>query len=280
VAGLLDELARVESAEGRKLQTEAVLAKIQRIRRKLDSQDQENFQTRTGRSEVKEFLAEVRDMEPEKQAEFMLQNRDLFEFFDRAKSRGRKVLISDHEDKLRGVDRGYGEGRTKPADYIHSFQQHILELSKRNEYAALRAILKRPAELKRKDLKELLLHLEDKNFDFRSLKQAYEEMTNQEMAASIIGLIRQQALGTPILSHSLRIHEALGKLKTENDFNRNQENWLNRIASQLQKELIIDQDSFNEEPFKSKGGFGAMNKIFNERLDEIMARLHEEIYPA
>lgn len=279
-AGLLDELNRMEKPQDKRIQAEAILAKIQRKRRRMGAHATENFQTKSGRSGIKEFIAEVRAMETEKQTEFILANCDLFEFFDRAISYGGTLFLSDHPDELRGVERGYGEGRQKPADYIHSFKLYILDLSMKNEYAALRSILDRPSSLRRQDLKELLLHLEERHFDIRSLKLAYKEMNNKEMAASIIGFIRQQALGTPILSHSSRIHEAVEKLKTENDFNKNQTGWLDRIAEQLKRELVIDQESFDREPFKQKGGYKQLNKIFNNELPDLMERLHNEEYTA
>lgn len=117
-----------------------------------------------------------------------------------------------------------------------------------------------------------------KHYDDKTLKRVNEEMTNQEMAASIIGFIRQQALGTPILSHSMRVEEAVQRLKEENDFNKNQLGWLERIGEQLKRELVIDQESFDREPFKQVDSSRSTRSLVkNCRL---MQRLHTEVYSA
>lgn len=279
LGSLIDELERIETPEQQKGHVEAILGKLQRKRKALSQKASEDFETHSKGSSVADFIRNLRSQPVAEQVQFIKQNRDLFEFFDRLVHNPGKQLISEHEDRLVSAETGYPNGM-RPADYIHSFQEHLNNLKNSNEYVALRTILQRPSSLKRKDLKALMLHLEEKHYDYRTLKRAYEEMNNQEMAASIIGLIRQQTLGLPLVPHDLRVGQAIEKLKQENEFTKMQQNWLDRIGEQLRRELVIDQDSFDREPFRQKGGFRQLNKVFENRLPEIMERLHEEVYSA
>jgi type I restriction enzyme R subunit len=279
ISGLVNELERIKDAAQKLRHVEIILSKIQRKKKTISEHNAENFAVKADGKSIAEFVHNVRLMDIDQQVDFIKKNRDLFEYFDRVLRDPDKQFISEHKDKLRSAETGYPLGK-KPNDYIQGFKDYILSIRDSNEYVALRTILQKPSELKRKDLRDLLVHLEEKHYDYKTLKRAYEEMTNQEMAASIIGFIRQQALGTPILSHSMRVEEAVRRLKEENDFNKNQLGWLERIGEQLKRELVIDQESFDREPFKQKGGFKQINKIFGEKLPEIMQRLHTEVYSA
>ena len=51
-------------------------------------------------------------------------------------------------------------------------------------------------------------------------------MTNQDIVADIIAFIRQQALGSTLISHEQRVKHAFAKLRINHDFNKTQLDWL------------------------------------------------------
>ena len=67
--------------------------------------------------------------------------------------------------------------------------------SKANDIPALITVVTRPRDLTRRQLRELLLELDNAGFSEASLSAAWKQMTNQEIAARIVGYIRQAALG-------------------------------------------------------------------------------------
>jgi type I site-specific restriction endonuclease len=69
-----------------------------------------------------------------------------------------------------------------------------------------------PRELTRKQLRELALELDRAGFSEASLAMAWREMTNQDIAARIVGYIRQAAIGDPLVPYNQRVDSALQKI--------------------------------------------------------------------
>lgn len=65
----------------------------------------------------------------------------------------------------------------------------------------------------RKDLKDLRLTLDREGFTTQQLNTALYELTNEEIMADIISLIRRYAIGSTLVSHEARIHRAVEKLR-------------------------------------------------------------------
>ena len=122
----------------------------------------------------------------------------------------------------------------------------------------------------REALKELKLELDSHGFNKTSLNTAWREWKNEDIVADIISFVRQQALGTPLMSHNERIKGAMDKVRKMQNWKRVQLNWLDRIEKQLLNEDIIDKESFKQEPFKSQGGYKRLNKIFAGELDSCL----------
>jgi type I site-specific restriction endonuclease len=69
-----------------------------------------------------------------------------------------------------------------------------------------------PRELTRKQLRELALELDRAGFSEASLSMAWREMTHQDIAARIVGYIRQAAIGDPLVPYNQRVDSALQKI--------------------------------------------------------------------
>ena len=77
-------------------------------------------------------------------------------------------------------------------------------------------------------------------------------MTNQEITADIISLIRRYAIGSALISHEARIERAIDKLKKHN-FSKQELNWIARMEKYLMEESVLNVTVFDEDGrFKSE----------------------------
>ena len=184
-------------------------------------------------------------------------------------------MISEHPDELRRIERGYGTA-TKPDDYLESFGRWIQEHL--NEIPALVLVTTRPRDLTRQQLRGLKLALDEAGYTETNLRVAWRELTNQDIAASIMGFIRQQALGSPLVPYDERVDRALKAILGRHAWTAPQRKWLERIAKQLKAETVVDRAALDRGQFKSMGGFGRMNKVFDGRLEEVLGELSEALW--
>jgi type I restriction enzyme R subunit len=185
------------------------------------------------------------------------------------------MVISDKEDQLIGHTRGYGKGQA-PEDYLSEFNDFIHE--NLNKLVALQIVCTRPRDLTRESLKSLKLELDRHNFTEKQLNTAWKEWKNEDIAADIISFIRRSALGSALIAHDERIRQALAKLRNNHNFNKMQQDWLDRIEKSLLAETIIDHESFESGAFKTAGGFQKINKVFAGQLDDYLHELNNYLY--
>lgn len=259
-------------------QIDMILAKIQKGKRNLSEKGMEHFINASGGLNPTQFIEKVRGMSTEKAKEHILNNKGLFDILNNGKRDARKaVVISDKQDSLISHERGYGgEGNKRPEDYLEEFKTFIT--NNINEIAALNIVCTKPKELTRESLKSLKLELDRHHFTEQMLNTAIGSLKNQEIAADIITLIRQQALGSSLLSHEERIHNAVERLKENHNFSKMEISWLEKIERYLINESVITVSAFDEALFKKQGGYNRINKIFRDKLDDIIGELNEYLY--
>jgi type I restriction enzyme R subunit len=185
-------------------------------------------------------------------------------------------LISEHEDRLMVREQSYGD-YVKPEDYLESFNDFIR--NQINESAALMVVVNRPKDLTRQQLSEIKLFLDEHGYSEAKLKTAWRNQTNQEIAASIIGYIRQAALGEALLPFEQRVANAMQKIYGLHSWTPVQRKWLERLAKQLTYEVVIDQQFVNR-AFARDGGTRQLDKIFGNRLDTILDTLADNLWQA
>jgi type I restriction enzyme R subunit len=195
-AQLIDEATRHEDPVGRKTVIEQIIAKLQRAKRDLTRSTRQRFEDLAGMSP--DALAAFLKAKPVEEAvEWFREHAAIAALLDlRADPDPVKVVISHHPDQLRRVERGYGDA-TEPTDYLDGFRTFIA--SNLNKIAALTVITQRPPDLTRAELKALRLALDNAGYSETALRTAWRDATNADIAASIIGFIRQAALGDPLL---------------------------------------------------------------------------------
>ena len=185
------------------------------------------------------------------------------------------MVIDHHPDELVDHTRGYGNS-SRPEDYMEAFKQFITQ--NMNKIAALKIVCTKPAELTRESLKGLKLELDRHDFTEKQLNSAWNQMTNQDIVADIIAFIRQQALGSTLISHETRVKNAFAKLKLNHTFNKTQLDWLSRIERVLLEESVLDEQIFEMGAFRNAGGFAIIDRRFGGKLRDIIGELNTYLY--
>lgn len=185
-------------------------------------------------------------------------------------------VIAHHEDKLLVREQNYG-AYGKPEDYLDSFNRFIREQI--NLSAALAVVVNRPKDLTREQLKEIRVLLDDSGFSEVGLKSAWRSATSQEIAASIIGYIRQAALGEALIPFEQRVQNAMNKLYQQHSWTVAQRKWLDRLGKQLVFEVIVDREFVNKR-FGEQGGAKQMDKILGNQLDTVLSEISAHLWEA
>ena len=273
---LAQELATTTDPLALKMIRDQLVAKFQRKRRQLVRQNADKFQTLTG-SDPEALAKKLSKLTNEELRDWFGQHPKLPEFLDKVTDLQQRVLISQHEDSIRRVERGYGTAK-KPEDYLESFRTFVAQ--NLDAIPALIVVTQRPRELTRQQLKELKLELDQAGFTETNLQTAYRETTNQDIAATIIGYIRFVANGSPLLPYKERVAKAMLKIVASRPWTTPQRKWLERIGKQLEVETIVDHDAFEHGQFKAEGGYQRLNKVFDGKLDEILKDIAEAMWVA
>lgn len=275
---LMQEMAAVKTDEERQLVREQFLAKLQGKKRHLSEKTARDFETRAGMT-AEVFIRRIKTMPIDEVAAWFTQNPDLGEILDRKnESTTAPLLISEHDDKLHKVERGYGQGK-KPEDYLQEFTDFIRNHS--NDIPALLTVRTRPRDLTRKQLRELVFELDKAGFTETNLAIAWREITNQDIAARIVGYIRQAAIGDALLPYDERVDHALRNLLTSRSWTTPQRDWLKRIADQTKANLLVDREAMDDPDLLFKregGGFSRLDKLFNGELQQVLEAFNDSLW--
>jgi type I restriction enzyme R subunit len=187
----------------------------------------------------------------------------------------RYVPISHHADEVVAVTRGYGAAE-RPEDFLDSFAAFVRD--NMNTIAALKLVVTRPRDLTRADLRELRLALDRNGYSEANLKRAWADAKNEEIAASIIGFVRQAAIGDPLVPYADRVRAALRRIMASRAWTEPQKRWLARIGEQIEREVVVDRSAMDKEPFAKDGGFNRLNKVFGGELEGILAEINGNMW--
>ena len=275
---LLDGLEEMDDEAHVKNQINQVIAKLQRKKKNIDAKTMEHFIDMSGGMDPTQFVVDIQKRSPEDAKKRLLAYYDLFRMLQESKPNGgRPVVISDEQDTFIEERRGYGNKDARPEDYIDAFSSYIQ--NNINEIAALKIICTNPRELTRDSLKSLMLTLDREGYTTQQLNTAISQLTNEEMAADIISLIRRYAIGSVLIGHEARIRKAVDRLRKAHSFTMQEQNWIKRMEDYLLNESVLNITVFDEDSrFKSQGGFAKINKIFSDKLESVVLELNEYLY--
>ncbi|TXR54504.1 type I restriction-modification system endonuclease [Reinekea thalattae] len=289
-----EKLERATNAPGdmpEQSQADVVLSqlsqKVMRVLRKAEKKSENDPKLKQRLNELqslwnvepKNLHKHLNELGPKQAAAFINQHNGLLSQLEQVNNllgNDRQPIISVHDDEIHERTQSYGN-HAKPEDYLDSFNDFIKE--QLNQSAALTVVVTKPRNLTREQLKEIKLLLDSAGYNEPTLQTAVREQTNQDIAASIIGHIRQAALGEPLVPFEQRIAQAMQRIYQSQRWTPNQRNWLGRLAKQLVHEIIIDRDFVNDR-FSEKGGAKQLDKILNNQLDTLLEELSEAVWPS
>lgn len=186
-----------------------------------------------------------------------------------------KPVLSTHADELKERTQSWGV-YAKPEDYLDSFSTFVK--AQINQSAALAVVVNAPKDLTREQLTQVRLLLDANGYSEATLKAAWRTRSNLDIAASIIGYIRQAALGEPLLPYEQRVANAMQRIYALKPWTPVQRKWLERLAKQLALEVVIDA-SFVNRAFAQDGGAKQLDKMIGGQLDHVMTELAANLWP-
>lgn len=274
---LIDGLEVADTKEETRNKINQIIAGLWRKKRKMSDEMSAHFTNLSGGFKPTEYIEKLENESEDAAKNRILEDRQLFKMLQEIKSNGKRpVVISDKEDILTGHTRGYGD-KDRPEDYLDAFSEYIK--INMNDIAALKIVCTRPKDLTREELKSLRLTLDREGFTTQQLNTAISQMTNEEIAADIISLIRRYAIGSALINHEARIHQAVGKLIKAHSFSKQEMNWIKRMETYLMKESVLNVKVFDEDiRFKEQGGFKKIDKVFQNRLESVVLELNTYLY--
>lgn len=261
--------------------------KVMRILRKAEHKAESN-------PAIKQKLEELQDawgvepgklhthlhgLGPQQAAGFVRQHSQLIEQLAAVSAllgSERFPIISTHDDKLTLREQSYGKNQ-KPADFLESFNEFIHK--QLNQSVALSVVVNRPKDLTREHLREVRLLLDQNGFSEANLKSAWRNQTNYEIAASILGYIRQAAIGEALLPFDQRVADAMRRIYAMQAWTQAQRNWLDRLARQLVHEVVLDAQQVND-AFREDGGMRGLDRNLGGNLDVVLEALNDNLWSA
>lgn len=272
---LISDLARAESDEDRLYVRDQIVVKLrQRIKHIADDR----------REALETILGPLNDLVERLKAAPAVETLTLFQqhpllakILDTANPALKRdgIYISEHEDELVSVEDDFGD-RASPGDYIESFETFVR--ANMNALPALIAATQRPRELTRKELKALAILLDENGFSEANLRQAYGRARNADIAAHIIGFVRQAAIGDPLVPYETRVENGVQRIIASRDWTAKQRQWIVRIGRALKEQPVGDPELLADPLFAQAGGFDTVDREFDHGLSDVLKDMNVAIW--
>lgn len=272
---LVTDLANAPGDDDKALVRDQIVVKLRQRLRRIGPKAREALETVLG--PLHELADRLKSAPPAETLALFQHHTSLAAALDKAgpERHAGGVLISEHEDELIEVHDDFG-GKASPEDYIEAFQAFIK--ANMNAVPALIAATQHPRDLTRAELKQIALLLDEKGFSEAGLRQAYGRARNADIAAHIIGFVRQAALGDPLVPYQARVDNGVQRLLASRDWTPQQKQWLIRIGRALRETPVSDPSLLAEPLFAQQGGFPRIDETFDHHLAEVLMDLNAAIW--
>lgn len=272
---LFRELAEAADDAHRREVRDQALAKLHRRVRRLPENVRRRYEAEAGET-PEATIARLKNASLHEVSVWVKEHPGVGRILDwDPEGQGRLLPISHHPDELAEISRGYGGG-VKPEDFLDGFTAFVR--GNINKIAALTVVVQRPRDLTRSQLRALKLELDGMGYSETALRTAWQDARNEDIAASIVGFIRQAAIGDPLVPYPERVQAAMRRILVSRQWTDPQRRWLRRIGEQLEQEIVVDREALDQEPFRADGGFTRLNKVFGGTLESVLSQIGEEVW--
>lgn len=185
-------------------------------------------------------------------------------------------IISDEQDEL--IERFVDTAHQPPEDYLEYFDSFVKTAV--NDNAAIKAVVTRPSDLTREQLRELENLLTSKGFTQSKLTQALGgNESNQTYASQIISMIRRSTLGEEMSSVEERYQRGLNRILQQRAWTEDQKQWLARLTLFIAKEVVVDKNMIHHQ-FAKDGGVKRLSKLLDSDVEKLVDDIHDGLWQA
>lgn len=272
---LVADLERAPTQDDRAVVRDQIVVKLRGRLKRLDDGEREALETTFGDLSV--LPDQLKDAPPQETADLFAAHPSLARALDASLGNGKRdgIYISEHEDELVSIEDDFG-AKASPEDYIESFEAFVK--ANMNAMPALIAATQKPRDLTRSELKSLALALDEQGYSEAKLRRAYGRARNADIAAHIIGFVRQAAIGDPLVPYESRVDSGVERLLASRSWTAGQRKWLTRIGKALKAQPVSDPTLLDEPLFSQNGGFGAIDREFDHQLAQVLMDLNAAIW--
>ena len=124
----------------------------------------------------------------------------------------------------------------------------------------------------------LAILLDGQGFSEANLRRAYGSARNADIAAHIIGFVRQAAIGDPLVPYETRVENGLQRILSSRPWTAKQKQWLVRIGRALKAQPVSDPEILSDPLFAQAGGFETVDREFDSGLEDVLKDLNAAIW--
>lgn len=272
-ADLLRDLHAAPSDADRRFVRDQIVVKLRGALKRLDEARRAGLEAVLG--PLAALPDRLKDADPAETIALFADHPSLAAVLDARRPLGDGIYVSEHPDELVSVEDRF-DGAASPADYISGFEAFVK--AQMNAVPALIAATQRPRDLTRAELKEIAILLDRHGYSEANLRQAYGRVRNADIAAHIIGFIRQAALGDPLVPYQSRVENGVARLIASRPWTAPQRRWLERIGRALKEQPVGDPALLAEPLFAQSGGFAVIDAAFDHGLADVLKDLNAAIW--
>ena len=179
-------------------------------------------------------------------------------------------------DEVSSTELGRFGTYDKPEDYLKAFAQFVHDNAAKID--ALKIVLNRPKDWSPEALEELREALKQNNYSEKDLQKAHKVASHKNVA-DIISIVRHAATEQePLYTAEERVSLAIQKIIADNNFTKEQLDWLDLIKQHMVSNLSLSELDFDIVPlFNRHGGTIRAGRIFGPGLHPLIQQVNSTV---